>query len=393
MRLITIFIMFCSNLFSQTGQVASPVISNSPNSPYRQLSLLTKEVDELKENLKLIKDASEENKEKMSTLLEEIQALKTANTELQTEINLFKNNTSKENVSLESVKELQENIVSLKNQLSDFQVNYADSSKRIKDLEEEIKTVKEGLNSAALNQSLDALKADYANLEQKLEDTCHFVSDIGTEKYNLLENEIKGLKSISSQVEQKVLAILTDWCKQAEHKINMEHESLEEVKRNLPKTNDWMSSNAFVAFKNENEQHVRELIDFFAEEKIAQFAQKLDEQDQKIHQLSKGTNGNTNLKHSFQKIERKLGEFCKTTCDETIRQVNDRLQNLAQQMQSGFDALSCAKCVQHTITSGESLSSIAQHYRTTPAQIRAVNGLQNSKNLRVGDTILIPKNQ
>ena len=88
-----------------------------------------------------------------------------------------------------------------------------------------------------------------------------------------------------------------------------------------------------------------------------------------------------------------MGEFCKTTCDETIRQVNDRLQNLAQQMQSGLDALSCAKCVQHTIVSGESLSSIAQRYRTTPAQIRAVNGLQNSKGLRVGDTILIPKNQ
>ena len=42
---ILAFVILCSSLY---GQVA-PVVSNSPNSPYRQLSLLTKDVDRLKE--------------------------------------------------------------------------------------------------------------------------------------------------------------------------------------------------------------------------------------------------------------------------------------------------------------------------------------------------------
>ena len=305
---ILAFVILCSSLY---GQVA-PVVSNSPNSPYRQLSLLTKDVDRLKE---------------------ELEALKNSQTSLEQE------------------------------------------------------------NEKCLQQELEALKASYSNLEQKLEEVCCSISNIGMEKYELMQKELQANKNLSAQIEQKILAVLADWCKQAEGKLDADHASLEEIKRSLPKSNDWVSSNAFVAFKNENEQHVRELIGCFAEEKIEQFRQRLNEQDQKIYQLSKSDGTQSNLKHSFQKIEKKLGEFCKTTCDETIRQVNDRLQNLAQQMQSGFDALSCAKCVQHTIVSGESLSSIAQRYRTTPAQIRAVNGLQNSKGLRVGDTILIPKNQ
>jgi len=316
MRIVLTLVILVSNLLGQTGQVTVPIVSNSPNSPYRQLSLLTQEIDKLREELNMLKNK---------------QAL----------------------------------------------------------LEAENKRLKNG----SILQEMRKLQTNYIDLEQKVKSICRFSNDGGKEKYSFVQKELQVNKDFLAQVEKKILTILSDWCRQAERKIEANHASLEELKHNLPKSNDWTSSNAFLAFKNENEQHVRKLVDFLAEEKVAQFNKRLNEQDQKICQLAKDNGSQGNLNYSFQKMERKLGEFCKTTCDETIRQVNDRLQNLAQQMQSGFDALSCAKCVQHTIASGESLSSIAQRYRTTPAQIRAVNGLQNSKGLRVGDTILIPKNQ
>ena len=384
MRIVLTLVMLCTNLFGKIDQV-TPVVSNSPNSPYRQLSIVTQDVDKLKEELSVLKSnqatLEEENKKlKDSCWRQEMEKLQASYANLEQKLEdtcHFISDMGAEKYDLMQ-KELQAN--------KDFSLEIME---KLKTLEKEIETLKNN----NLQQELEGLKTNYANLEQKLEDTCRFISDIGAEKYDLMQKELQANKDFSTQIEQKILAILTDWCKQAEMKIDADHASLEDVKRNLPKSNDWVTSNAFVAFKNENEQHVRELIDFFAEEKIEQFRQKLNEQDQKIYQLSKSDGTQGNLKHSFQKIEKKLGEFCKTTCDETIRQVNDRLQNLAQQMQSGLDALSCAKCVQHTIASGESLSSIAQRYRTTPAQIRAVNGLQNSKGLRVGDTILIPKNQ
>ena len=377
---ILAFIMLCSSLHGQVAQ-ATPVVSNSPNSPYRQLSLLTKDVDNLKEELETLKkNQTSLEKEEENCLQQELEALKTNYSNLEQKLEEVCRSIN--SIGIEKYELMQKELQIHK----DFS---KEMTERVKVLEEE----NEKLKNNNLHQELETLKISYANLEQKLEDTCHFVSDIGTEKYELMQKELQANKDFSAQIEQKILAILTNWCKQAEGKIDADHASLEEVKRSLPKSNDWVSSNAFVAFKNENEQHIKELIDFFAEEKIEQFRQKLNEQDQKIYQLSKSDGAQSNLKHSFQKIEKKLGEFCKTTCDETLRQVNNRLQNLAQQMQSGLDALSCAKCVQHTIVSGESLSSIAQRYRTTPAHIRAVNGLQSSKSLRVGDTILIPKNQ
>ena len=377
---ILAFVILCSSLYGQVVQT-TPIVSNSPNSPYRQLSLLTKDVDRLKEELEILKNNQTLlEKENEKCLQQELEALKASCSNLEQKLEEVHRSIS--DIGTEKYELMQKELQMHK----DFST---EMTERVKVLEEE----NEKLKNNNLQQELESLKISYANLEQKLEDTCHFVSDIGTEKYELMQKELQANKDLSAQIEQKILAVLADWCKQAEGKIDADHASLEEVKRSLAGSNDWVSSNAFVAFKNENEQHVRELIDFFAEEKIEQFRQKLNEQDQKIYQLSKSDGAQGNLKHSFQKIEKKLGEFCKTTCDETIRQVNDRLQNLAQQMQSGLDALSCAKCVQHTIVSGESLSSIAQRYRTTPAQIRAVNGLQNSKGLRVGDTILIPKNQ
>ena len=376
MRIFILFVMLCSDLFGQIGQIA-PIVSNSPNSPYRQLSLLTQDVEELKEELNAVKNNLNVCVgEKNENLQQEIEKLQLSYVKLEQKLEDTCHLIN--DIKLELLKEFQDG--------KNFSVKMAE---KIKVLEEENEKFKNGY----LQQKIESLQISYTNLEQKLEDTCRFISDIGTEKCDLMQKELQANKDFSAQIEQKILAVLTDWCKQTEVKIEADHASLEEVKRNLPKSNDWISSNAFLAFKNENEQHVRELIDFFSEEKIAQFNKRLNEQEQKIYQLSQKGGSQVNLKHSFQKMEKKLGEFCKTTCDETIRQVNDRLQNLAHQMQSGFDALSCAKCVQHTIVSGESLSSIAQRYRTTPAQIRAVNGFQNSKNLRVGDTILIPKNQ
>lgn len=330
----------------------SLLIGQTINSPYKQLNLLNGEVEVLKE-------VSENYKTKIDILEEEICNLKET---------ITKNNEI-------------------------FKTNYEELSKKISTLEAENKTLKESAQTDNSLQELNLLKTSYNNLEQEIKKNCQFESNIELEKYNLIQKEIQEIKDFSLQLEQKILNILADWCKQAEYKIDIEHQALEKFKNDFQNSNNLISYDAFLKFKNENEQHVRELIDFFAEEKIAQFAQKLDNQEQKIQQISKKHENNVTLKQSFQKIEKRLGEFCKETCDETIRQVNDRLQNLAQQMQSGFDALSCAKCTQHTIISGESLSSIAKKYNTTPAQIRAVNGLQNAKSLRVGDVILIPKNQ
>ena len=149
MRLILVFISLCCNLL--LGQTV-PVISNSTNSPYRQLSLLSEDVDELRKEL---------------------------------------------------------------NELKDKQIL----------LDEKNKNLKNGY----FQEEMQKLQTSYANLEQKFEDTCRFISDIGTEKYDLMQKELQANKDFSIQIEQKILAILTDWCKQAEGKIEAKGKRIEKV--------------------------------------------------------------------------------------------------------------------------------------------------------------------
>ena len=55
MRIVLTFVMLCTNLFGKIDQF-TPVVSNSPNSPYRQLSIVTQDVDKLKEELSILKN-------------------------------------------------------------------------------------------------------------------------------------------------------------------------------------------------------------------------------------------------------------------------------------------------------------------------------------------------
>lgn len=104
------------------------------------------------------------------------------------------------------------------------------------------------------------------------------------------------------------------------------------------------------------------------------------------------------LQEQFNSLKKDLGDKwkdlsdrCKNMCASTLTQANDRLQNLAQQMQTNFDHLRERSFTKHIILSGESLTSIAKQYQTTPTKILSVNNLPNAKNLRVGDVLWIPQ--
>lgn len=103
------------------------------------------------------------------------------------------------------------------------------------------------------------------------------------------------------------------------------------------------------------------------------------------------------LQEQFNSLKKDLGDKwkdlsdrCKNMCASTLTQANDRLQSLAQQMQTNFDHLREKSFTRHVILSGESLTSIAKQYQTTPTKILSINNLPNAKNLHVGDVLLIP---
>ncbi|MDR0393512.1 MAG: LysM peptidoglycan-binding domain-containing protein [Puniceicoccales bacterium] len=97
-------------------------------------------------------------------------------------------------------------------------------------------------------------------------------------------------------------------------------------------------------------------------------------------------------------------QVCERCQLKILSQVNERIQDLAQQMQEGFDKIAQMEQVTnkptdyypqtgiiYEIKSGDSLASIAQKLNSRTEYIRAANKISDPKQLKVGDKIFIPQ--
>ncbi|MDR2769796.1 MAG: LysM peptidoglycan-binding domain-containing protein [Puniceicoccales bacterium] len=138
----------------------------------------------------------------------------------------------------------------------------------------------------------------------------------------------------------------------------------------------------------------------------------------KIEELSALQSKCTTLETQYEDFLKKYAEFeqrCASSQDQVqqvcercqlkiLSDVNERIQDLAQQMQEGFDKIVQMEQVANTpadyypqtgimyeIKSGDSLASIAQKLNSRTEYIRAANKISDPKQLKVGDKIFIPK--
>ncbi|MDR0646989.1 MAG: LysM peptidoglycan-binding domain-containing protein [Puniceicoccales bacterium] len=97
-------------------------------------------------------------------------------------------------------------------------------------------------------------------------------------------------------------------------------------------------------------------------------------------------------------------QVCERCQLKILSQVNERIQDLAQQMQEGFDKIAQREQgantsadrypqtgIMYEIRSGDSLASIAQKLNSRTEYIRAANKISDPKQLKVGDKIFIPQ--
>ncbi|MDR0755491.1 MAG: LysM peptidoglycan-binding domain-containing protein [Puniceicoccales bacterium] len=97
-------------------------------------------------------------------------------------------------------------------------------------------------------------------------------------------------------------------------------------------------------------------------------------------------------------------QVCERCQLKILSDVNERIQDLAQQMQEGFDKIVQMAQVADTpkdhypqtgimyeIKFGDSLASIAQKLNSSTEYIRAANKISDPKQLKVGDKIFIPQ--
>jgi LysM repeat protein len=137
-----------------------------------------------------------------------------------------------------------------------------------------------------------------------------------------------------------------------------------------------------------------------------------------IEALSTLQSKNATLETQYEDFLKKYAEFeqrCISSQDQVqqvcercqlkiLSQVNERIQDLAQQMQEGFDKIIQMEQETHTpvdhcpqtgimyeIKSGDSLTSIAQKLNSRTEYIRAANKISDPKQLKVGDKIFIPQ--
>ncbi|MDR2396302.1 MAG: LysM peptidoglycan-binding domain-containing protein [Puniceicoccales bacterium] len=138
----------------------------------------------------------------------------------------------------------------------------------------------------------------------------------------------------------------------------------------------------------------------------------------KIEELSALQSECTTMKTQYEDFLKKYAEFeqrCVSSQDQVqqvcercqlkiLSQVNERIQDLAQQMQEGFDKIMQMEQVANTpadyypqtgimyeIKSGDSLASIAQRLNSRTEYIRAANKISDPKQVKVGDKIFIPQ--
>lgn len=342
-------------------------VSNSINSPHRKLSDLTEDVSVLKQEIKTIQEVKVNFDEALKKIsdnatqqLADYEQLKNRNEALTSELTKLKSENENLKSEVGNLKKLCENLTEQQN----LQITQ-DINTKIDELDKNLSSVK---------NTTDGLTLSRQNIEKYLQELYAEVTD----KFNRFaqEDEQKQfstdeLKEINQKIEnflgkyQKLDAfndILVSFqddlsqLKDSNFSLNVSHEKLEKD---------------FQTLSNQTNGQIKNI----EQNKVEADAYKAEAEKKQLNEFKK-----------------ELVDKCKNICKKTLTQTNEQLQTLAQQVQTKIDNLKSRTFSKHIILSGESLSSIAKRYSTSPEQILITNNIQSARDLRVGDTIIVPNN-
>ncbi len=424
-------------------------ISNSPNSPHRKLSELTKDVSVLKQEIKAIQDV----KGDFAEILKRIFA-----------------NETQQAASYEQIKNMNTEMDSVKKQYEDFRQIFATSAEEQKNREQQLKTENEALKveinnlkilcdtltqqPQILEQKLQQLQAENNNYKQKSQEVNElkasvvaFQSELASinDKLNHTTNLVElqsdnnatnknfpTIEEISTQLEQINKSL--SFVKSTTDNLVISRENMEKYLQDLyAEVNEKFNTIAKVIDRKENSfntlKEINEkvssfqekyskldtfndvLLDFqndlaqlkdstFAlsvskenlEKNLQNFTKLTDDKFKEIKQAKSDVSKNEVVKNQLNDFKQELVDKCKRICKKSFDKTNEQIQSIVQQVQTKIDSLKSRTFSKHIILSGESLSSIAKRYSTSPEQILITNNIQSARELRVGDTIIVPNN-
>ena len=387
-------------------------VSNSPNSPHRKLSDLTEDVSVLKKEIKVV----QEMKENFNEILKKIsdnatqqsavyEQLKSKNEMLASEVDNFKKlyeeaskkllETANQQKQLTSENEaLKTEISNLKNLCS----NLPGQEQKIQNLDATVSQLQGKLNDEAskatddvhtkideLNKNLSLIKDTTDNLTMSRENIEKYLQDFyaeTTDKFNRFtqENEQKAEQKQITDEEFKEISQKIENFLEKYQKLDTFNDILVSFQDDLSQLKD---SNFSLNVSHEK-----------LEKYFQTFSNQTNEQIKNIQktEVEKDAYKSEAIKNQMSEFKKDLINKCENICQKVVNQTNDRLQNLVQQVQTKVDSIRSRTFSKHTILSGESLNSIAKRYSTSPEQILITNNIQSARDLRVGDTIIVPNN-
>ena len=387
-------------------------VSNSPNSPHRKLSDLTEDVSVLKKEIKVV----QEMKEKFNEILKKIsdnatqqsavyEQLKSKNEMLASEVDNFKKLYEEASKKLlettNQQKQLTSENESLKTEISNLKnlcSNLPWQEQKIQNLDATVFQLQGKLNDEAskttddihskideLNKNLSLIKDTTDNLTMSRENIEKYLQEF----YAEVSNKFKQFEQSNAQeAEQK--QITDEELKEINQKIENflgKYQKLDTFNDILVSFQDDLSQLKDSTFSL-NVSHEK------LEKDFQTFSNQTNEQIKNIQnrEVEKDAYKSEAIKNQMSEFKKDLINKCENICQKVVNQTNDRLQNLVQQVQTKVNSIKSRTFSKHTILSGESLNSIAKRYSTSPEQILITNNIQSARDLRVGDTIIVPNN-
>ncbi len=387
-------------------------VSNSPNSPHRKLSDLTEDVSVLKKEIKVVQEMKEnfneifkkisDNATQQSAVYEQ---LKSKNEMLASEVDNFKKlyeeaskklleTTTRQDLLTSENEALKTEISNLKNLCS----NLPGQEQKIQNLDATVSQLQGKLNDEAskatddvhtkideLNKNLSLIKDTTDNLTMSRENLEKYLQEF----YAEISDKFKQFEqSNAPKTEQKQI---TD---EEFKEINQKIENFLGKYQKLDTFNDILVSFQEDLSQLKDSSFSLNVSQKNLEKDFKTFSDETYEQIKNIQktEIEKDAYKDEAIKNQMNEFKKDLINKCENICQKVVNQTNDRLQNLVQQVQTKVDSIRSRTFSKHTILSGESLSSIAKRYSTTPEQILITNNIQSARDLRVGDTIIVPNN-
>ena len=401
-------------------------VSNSPNSPHRKLSDLTEDVSVLKQEVKTIQSSNANFNEilkKISNNETQQAQLKSENEVLKSEINNLKKlceNLSTQPKELEQkIQQLQTENNTLKVKLQALETNNKNQEvstleTMLADLQSELNEFKNTFKNTP--NSLAKLQSDNETTTQKLQNIESINTQIEELGKNLssIKNTTDNLTMSRENIEkylQEFYAEISDKFKQFEQsnaqKTEQKQITDEEFKEINQKIENFLGkyqkldtfNDILVSFQEDlsllkDSSFSLNVSQKNLEKDFKTFSDKTYEQIKNIQkaEVEKDAYKDEAIKNQMSEFKKDLINKCENICQKVVNQTNDRLQNLVQQVQTKVDSIRSRTFSKHTILSGESLNSIAKRYSTSPEQILITNNIKSARDLRVGDTIIVPNN-